>query len=261
MVRVRGDGRVPSTLEATALAVLALAGDAQAPLADLGATLLGGYSLLGGWGDGRTNLVAMRAVLELFKTPVPAGVSIRLLMDGKPVATGELTKDKLREVLVLEAATPGLATARTWQIIAEPAVPGLGYALSLGSYVPWPPSQPRGLELRLPSAVRGTVGKPLTLEVTAVAPAGLPLHLRYALPAGVQADPGALQLMGGLERFTVADDAVELFVPALSPGQIFTAKLRVIPTLSGTLHAGASWLTAGDGGQRFDVPPTIWTIE
>ena len=51
----------------TALAVLALSGVKDAPLADLGTTLLGGYSIQLGWGDGRANLVAMQAVLSLFQ--------------------------------------------------------------------------------------------------------------------------------------------------------------------------------------------------
>ncbi|MBS1122346.1 MAG: hypothetical protein H6Q90_4574, partial [Deltaproteobacteria bacterium] len=53
---VRADGSVPSRAEATALAVLALAGDPKAPVADLGTTLLGSYTPVYGWGDGGANL-------------------------------------------------------------------------------------------------------------------------------------------------------------------------------------------------------------
>lgn len=259
---VRGDGRAPSELEATALAVLALGATDQAAVADLGASLLGGYSLLGGWGDGRTNLVAMRAVLELFKTPVPAGVRVSLLRDGEPVAGGTLTKERLREVLVLEAAAPEVNAAHSWQLVAEPAVPGLGYSLTVSGTAPWERPAPRGLELRAPAAVRGAVGKPLALELTAAAPGGIPLVIRYALPAGVQADREALQALvgaGTISSFTAADDAIELAVPPLPPGQVFAARVRVIPTLAGALRAGASSIQGGDA--RFDLPPATWTID
>ena len=62
-------------MEATATAVLALGTDAKES-ADLGTALLGGYNPYYGWGDGRANLLALRAVVELFKQPVPANVRI-----------------------------------------------------------------------------------------------------------------------------------------------------------------------------------------
>jgi len=259
---VRADGSVPSTAEATALAVLALQGDPKAPLADLGATLLGSYSPAYGWGDGRANLACMSAVLELFKAPVPADVKITLAMDGKPIAEGVLDRSKLREVLALEGPAPGLAGAHTWTVTAEPPVAGLGYALALQSWVPWE-KQPaaQGLELALPTGLTGSVGKPIDIAITAVAPGGMDLHIQHALPAGVQPDSPTLQALvdaGTITRFTVADGKVELFVPALTPGQTFTAKYRVIPTLAGKLQSTASVIESA--GHVFHVPPTTWTI-
>ena len=111
---VRADGSAPTRAEATALAVLALDGDPKAPVADLGGTLLGTYSPDHGWGDGRANLVCMQAVLALFKTPVPEGVKITLLMDGKPITEGTLDRDSIKEVLALEAPAPGIAGEHEW---------------------------------------------------------------------------------------------------------------------------------------------------
>lgn len=261
---VRGDGATPSQLEATALAALALADDTKAPLADLGTTLLGSYSPAGGWGDGRTNLLALRAVLELFKKPIPAGVQLQLFVGDRQLASGTLTADKLREVLVLEAQAPGLASEGRWRIVAEPAVPGLAFALTLSTYVPWQPTPARGLELRTPAAVRATVGKPVKVPLTAVAPSGQPLTLRYPLPAGVQADREALEALraaGTLASFTADDAAVELTFDPLEPGQILTLELSLIPTLAGTLHAGASTLTATALGERHEAAPATWTIQ
>ena len=287
---VRGDGTVPGRIEATALAVLALEGDATAPLADLGTTLLGAYSITRGWGDGHVNLVAMRAVLALFKAPLPTAVSVTLMMDGQPVVHGTLEGAKLRDVLALDGgvAGKGLAGPHDWSLVAEPAVPGLGYALSFDSWLPWqtqavhegPPQAgdpPRkvipilrtgidrsgsGLELALPAHVDAVIGKPVELAVTAVAPSGIALHIQQALPAGVQVDAPSLEALvasGAITRFVAADGTLDLDVPALAPGKTFAITYRAIATLGGTLHSGASRIEAG--ASQFHVPPTAWTVK
>ena len=257
----RADGTAPGRAEATALAVLGLAGDPKAPLADLGATLLGGYALDSGWGDGRANLVAMRAVLELFKAPMPDRVAITLLMDGKPIVEGVLTKDKIREVLALDAPAPGIAGTHEWRVIAEPAVPGLGFSLALQSWVPWPKEQPAGLELALAARGPAMVGKPYEISLAAVAPSNTPLHIVVALPAGVQVDTPSLEALvaaGVVSRFETAEGKLELFAPGLQPGQTFAGMVRVIPTLAGKLHAPPSTIEAA--GQAFVIPPMLWEI-
>jgi Alpha-2-macroglobulin family len=264
---VRGDGTAPTRIEATALAVLALEGDATAPLADLGTTLLGAYSITRGWGDGHVNLVAMRAVLALFKSPLPAAVSVTLTMDGQPIVHGTLEGAKLRDVLALEGgvagAKAGLAGAHDWKLVAEPAVPGLGYALAFDSWLPWDEQTVHeGLELALPARVDAVVGTPVELAVSAVAPAGLPLHIQQALPAGVQVDAPSLEALvarGAIERFVAADGTLDLYVPALEPGKTFAITYRAIATLGGALHSGASLIEAGT--TQFHVPPTAWTIK
>jgi hypothetical protein len=259
---VRADGARPSVTEATALAVLALQGAADAPLADLGATLLGSYDPVRGWGDGRTNLVAMRAVLELFKAPVPEGVTISLTMDGAPVVTGVLDRDKLRQVLVLEAPAPGVGGAHTWEVKAEPAVPGLGFSLTVEGWVPWGKATGvAGLELQLPEVVTAAVGKPTELVLRAVAPSGMDLHIEHALPAGVQVDTPSLEKLveaGTISRFVVATGKVDLYVDALEPGQTFAASYRAIPTLAGRLRSAPSVIDNGDTENL--VPPSEWLI-
>ncbi|HLL22305.1 MAG TPA: hypothetical protein VK427_09250, partial [Kofleriaceae bacterium] len=264
---VRADGAVPTTVEATALAVLALQGAADATLAavraDLGATILGAYSPLTGWGDGRANLACMRAVLELFQTPIPEGVEITLAMDGTPVTSGKLDRAKLRDVLALEAPAPGSAGNHTWTVTAEPPVPGLGFSLALHSWVAWPKTRvDDGLELALAERIAARVGQPTELAVTAVAPPGIAGHVVQALPAGVQVDTPSLEALvvaGTITRFQVSDGKVELFLPPLAPGQTFTARYRVVPTIAGELTTRASSITAG-ANQVF-VPPTAWTVQ
>jgi hypothetical protein len=262
---VRADGTVPGRAEATALAVLALESDPKAaPLrADLGATLLGSYTPAHGWGDGRANLACMQAVLALFRQPLPANVKITLTLDGKQIAAGAFDREKLRDVLVLEGPSgSGVAGTREWQIAAEPAVPGLGFSLALQSYVPWEKAPVKaGLELSLPAAVTATVGKPTEITVSAVAPSGIGLHVTHALPAGVQADRPSLEAQvsdGILSRFEIADGKIELYVPALDPGEVLSVKYRVIPTFAGKLQSGPSRIRAG--GHETHVPPTMWMI-
>lgn len=261
---VRADGVAPTAVEATALAVLALTGDPAAPLADLGATLLGSYDPVHGWGDGRANLVAMRAVLELFKAPVPADVKISLTMDGAPITSGTLDRDKLKSVLVLEAPAPAMAGGHTWNLVAEPPVPGLGYSLTLEAWVPWERTTGAtdGLELALPPTLTATAGRATDVQLRAIAPSGTELHVRHALPAGVQVDTPSLEaLVNGdvITRFEVSTGAVDLYVDALEPGQTFAATYKVIPTLAGTLQSPPSQIEAA--GVTVDVPPVTWTIK
>ena len=46
-----------------------------------------------------------------------------------------------------------------------------------------------------------------------------------------------------LSRYVAADGDLSFDVPALPQGVTFQAKIRVIPTLSGTLHASAATIT------------------
>jgi hypothetical protein len=260
---VRADGAIPSRVEATALAVLALQTDPKAPLADLGTTLLGAYSVARGWGDGRANGVAMRAVLALFRDPVPAAVTVTLAMDDQPIVRGTLDGARLRDVLALDGAAPGLAAPHRFTLTAEPAVPGLGYALELDSWLSWgKPGAGAGLELVLPGRVDATAGAPIPVAITAVAPSGIALHIHQALPAGVQVDAPSLEAQvasGAIQRFTASDGALDLDVPPLAPGASFALSYRAIATLAGTLHTGPSRIEAG--ADSFEVPPATWAIK
>ncbi|EPX58737.1 hypothetical protein D187_003698 [Cystobacter fuscus DSM 2262] len=262
---VRADGRVPSEAEATALAVLALVEDKQAPLADLGTSLLADYRPESGWGDGRANLAGLQAVLALFKEPLPSQVRVVLERDGQPVTEGTFDAKALREVLALEAEAPGSTGPHTWSVRAEPAVPGLGFALTLAARVPWRASEPgHGLELAMKVAADAKVGMPVEVTLQAASPAGLELTLRQELPAGVQVDHPSLEELvrqGRVAAYDVEDGAVSLTLPPRGAAEPFTARFRVVPTLAGTLQAGASSLSlVGSENTAFRVVPTTWTI-
>jgi hypothetical protein len=261
---VRADGLVPSTMEATALAVLAL-GPTDPLSADLGTALLGGYSPYSGWGDGRANLLALRAVVQLFKDPVPANVKIVLERDNAAVVSGTLDAAKLQEVLTLVSDAQGSAGTHKWTVRSEPAVPGLGFSLTLQAHVPWkdePP--PPGLELSVQMPPKLEVAKAAELSLTVAAPASQATVLKLALPAGVQADRPPLDALvsaGRLSHYESEDGALTLHLPGLNSGAVFQASIRVVPTLSGTLHADATTLMPegrADLGHAFK--PVVWNI-
>jgi len=261
----RPDGNSPTEMEATALAALALDGDPEAPWrADLGSALLGNYSPASGWGDGETNLVALRAVLALFNQPLPAEVSVALTMDGKPVAQGSMKGKALRDVLALDADLANASGSHTFAVTATPAVPGLGFSLVMTGYVPWKPeSMNQGLELAIKEPSDGKVGQPMDVEVTAAAPANVPVRIRHALPAGVDADTRSLDALvesGAISAYHTEPGAVILEVPARPANTPFRASYRVIPTLAGTLHAGASTIEATTRSASYHLPPTAWAV-
>lgn len=261
---VRADGLPPSTYEATALAILALDGVKDAPLADLGTWLLSGYSTWAGWGDGRANLVALRAAVLLFKDPVPAGVKITLSRDGRELASGSLDANTLKDVLTLEADATGSNGAHEWTLRAEPPVPGLGYALQLVSYSPWKDEPGGGLELTttLPKGLKA--GLPAHVSLSAAMPGGTPMKLELALPAGAQADSTSLTKLvssGAIERYETQDGLVTLHLPAQPNGSVWTHELDVIPTLGGALQSGASSLGPEAGGRKREFAPLTWKID
>ncbi|MDX2009651.1 MAG: alpha-2-macroglobulin family protein, partial [Myxococcaceae bacterium] len=224
---VRADGQRPGVVEATALAVLALSGDAKAPLADLGTTLLSAYNPYTGWGDGRTNLLALRAVATLFKDKVPPGVKVTLARDGQVLATGELTPQTLKEVLVLEADAKGSSGAHEWKVTAEPPLAGLGYTLGLVAYVPWKASEGGGLELQTTVPEGLKVGLAADVALTAAYPAGTGVALRYGLPAGVQHDTPSLDALvsaGTITRYETEDGAVTLHLPPQRAGETWQGR-------------------------------------
>lgn len=264
---VRTDGVAPGPIEASALAVLALADDASAKplLSDLGATLLGAYRPGPGFGDGRTNLLALRAVLTLFTEPVPSRIEVKVAQDGRVLSSGVLEGDRLKDVVVLEADLPTAAGAHQYQIEANPPVPGLGYTLQVRYFVPWKEeTRPQGLELMVDVAKNATAGRPTDVVLRALAPDGAAVSIHHALPAGVVPDKGSLEALvqaGTIESYSTPDGAVELEVPEREQGQSLLLRYRVVPTLAGKLHATASSIRLADDPEEIRyVPPATWVV-
>jgi len=259
---VRADGVAPSTYEATALAVLALGKDPA--VADLGTWLMAGYSASWGWGDGRANLVALRAALELFREPVPAGVRVTVERDGQPMAEGTLDAAALRDVLTVDASAAGSVGAHEWTVRAEPPLPGLGYSLQLVAFTPWKAPEGGGLLLTTTLPPSLSVGQPADVQLTAALPAGTPMALVLPLPAGVQADAPSLDTLiasGHVTRYERQDGQLELHLPPQIPGSVFSATIRVVPTLAGKLQAGPATLAPeGQPALARRFAPLTWTV-
>jgi hypothetical protein len=259
---IRADGVRPGAIEASALAILALRGRPDAPLADLGAAVVGGYSSARGWGDGRASLIAMQAVLELFKDPMPAQIRVTLTRDGETIAEGSFDRRRLRELVVLEGGAGRTGEGQRWTVAAVPPVAGLGFALTLTDRVPWARAESKGgVELSVLPPKAPQVGRPSILALKATAPSGTPLAIELALPAGVQVDRkhlDGLVASGALTRFKAVTGQLELEAPPLPAAKILSVEVRVIPTLGGTLHGGPSTLRVS--GQELLVPPAAWTI-
>lgn len=259
----RADGGRPSPVEATALAILALEGDPDAPLPDLGAYLLSHYTPYSGWGDGQTNLAALTAVVAVFRAPLPGQVRVVLEQDGRVIAEGTVEPKQAQDLRSFEARGEKLSSG-AFTVRAEPAIPGLGFRLERESWVPWKAEAPSGLELAVTVPASFRVGEAATLQLTAAGPAHSAWSLRTALPAGVQVDRPALDAQvsaGALAGYEVEDGAITLQVPPRGPGQPFQTQLRVFPTLAGRLNAAASSLEVeGRPGLAAYAPSGTWLI-
>jgi hypothetical protein len=262
----RANGRAPSISEATALAALALAEDDEATwVADLGAAIIGAYRPASAWGDGRTNLLCLKAILQLFDAPLPDAIEITLTRDGKPFASGELNPRTSFDPLVIQRPAPRAAGEHIWTVRSDPPLPGLGFSLELLARVPWPKRAPdSGLELAIDPPSFSRVGQTATVRISASAPTGRAVEIRHALPAGVLPDTDSLQALVNakqITRFETQDGLVRLFLVSKGPSNPLSCSYKVTPTLAGTLHTQASSIAlANRTSNTWSLRPTTWTV-
>jgi hypothetical protein len=203
--------------------------------------------------------------VALFKDRVPPSVKITLAMDGRILKTATLDSTRTRDVVAIESPASDAKGTHTWSVSAEPPVPGLGFSFTLMTWVPWKEeSTPHGLDLSIEVPTTMDAGKAVTVGIVASAPAGMPLTIVHALPAGAQPDTAGLDLLqstGTIASYRVEEGAISLSVPAIEAGKTFSASYRVIPTLSGTLHSGASYIaSSAQPNAVYHVRPALWTV-
>jgi hypothetical protein len=258
----RADGTSPNQTEATALAALALKDD---PLTvALGTSLLSNYNSYYGFGDGRTNLMALRAVVQLFSDPVPSSVKITLERDGKTVAQSDFNAAQLKDVMSMEAPATGSNGKHQWTIRAEPAVAGLAFSFNLAAYAPWKNEGGGGLEVQTTLPAQFRLGQKAQIHLVVGAPAQLATALNFSLPAGVQPDSDGLNVLVSsqkISRFETQDGKVTLHVPASRPGETVEFDLSVVPTLAGQLTSGEiSIESEGNASTKRSFAPGRWNI-
>jgi hypothetical protein len=260
---LRADGVRPSAVDATALAVLALADDEDSKklLPDLGAAILAEYRPWRGFGDGLTNLLALRAVLTVFSEPIPDRVKIELFKDGTLVVDGALDSKALHRRLALSKNVTDAVGEHEWRVTATPPVPGLGFTLVVESYVPWPESDRTDVALEVDVEKDARVGRTTNVEVRVGAPPSTRVRVRHGLPAGVKPDATTFArevAEGRLESYEVDSGWVKLTFAV--PAGDAPIRYGVIPTFAGTLHAPASSVEILGRNQTLFVPPAVWSV-
>lgn len=267
---VRADGSQPTSVEVTAWAVLALNEDpaATSALPDLGAFVLSSYRPGRGFADGATNRVALEAVALLFATPLPARVVVSLSIDGTSLGTDTLEGARLQQVMTLDAALASAATrdgSLAVIVEADPPLPGLSFALAVSYAVPWPKPDPdAGLSLDIVVPGGLVVGRTLELELRAVAPGGQALTISQGLPAGVdvvRSSLDALVAARSISSYQLDEGVLVLQAPARRQGELFSAKIKIVPSLAGTLHPRvASASLAANPAHIVYVPALPWNV-
>lgn len=265
----RHDGTAATLAYATAVAALALAAN-PAEAAELATSLVGQHRATGGpgagccwpsggWGDGLTDLLALRALEGSFRGELPATVTLVVEADGVEVARGTLDASQPHRAATLVA--PVGAGAHAVRVRAEPAAPGIVFSATHLAYVPWAPPEGAAVQVAVtpPAGLRAGAGGAVRVRVAS--PSTTPVDLVLGLPAGVRADEAALELLvnaGRLVSFTAAEGSVTLRGVA---GGGWEADVPVTASLAGRLWSAPSTaLSPGTGTTLYVLPPSRWRV-
>ncbi len=232
----------------------------------LPSTLLASYRPEEGFGPGLTGLLVLDALTTLFDQPLPESIRITLCLDGTRVVEQRLDLAAgFTPALARHPLPPGENT-HSVRIVAEPALPGLGFTLRATHWLPPDPDAgPRGFTLRVEGPEHGRIGEPATVQLAASPPGGERLDLLLALPAGVEPEPASLddlQQSGTIESWEHSQGKLVLQLPSQADGASFRASLRVIPTLAGYFHWGRATLSLADDPALFtEANPSPWEVD
>ena len=251
----RLDGHRPRTLETTARAVAALAGDPSAAdtVSDLGGGLMGSYDPRRGFGDGIAGMAVLDAFDRLFHEPLPERVELNLSIDGEIAQTRMLELGGGFAPQRMEVPAPSTPGSHRYTIQATPKVSGLAYSLERSAWLPWSTPEDAGFSVQVQTPTTATVGRPATVQVQAAAPAGERFELSIELPVGVEL--GEHRAAEGLGVDLVSrQGVVTMEVDPLSEGQSFAVDLDLIPTMAGELQWGAASLELLDSEGTVSAP-------
>lgn len=247
-LRLAGAGTV-SDAEATALACLVLTDPGMR--ADLAAGLLGRHGGWQGFGPGWTNLVALRAVREAMGGEIPASVTVRLTVDGAPAGEARLDPAAPWKPITLRGPAVEAPGPHRVELVADPPVPGLAFALSARTWVPWDQAAPSGLDVTVEPGPLAA-GRAGTVTVTVVGPPGERADLDVGLPAGLTVS------RDGLGPEVRVEDGAAHWSDISLEGGVWRTTLEVTPTLAGALQTGPTEVRVG--AEAFTRVPATWTV-
>ena len=174
----------------------------------------------------------------------------------------EAERAKLHDMLTTSVPVPRMGPQVQVQLTSDPPLPGLVFVASADWSVPFsPPSKDAGLSLErtLPGGLR--VGVPAMMQLSAVAPGGMGVTVTIGLPAGVDVVTRSLEKLrddGVVTSFEVTEGVIRLEAPARAQGELFVAKVQVVPTLAGSLKERIA--SVEGGGREVFLPPATWSI-
>jgi hypothetical protein len=150
-------------------------------------------------------------------------------------------------------------------VTSDASVAGLGFTLDVTGYAPWKEERgSKGLAMLARTAKDLHVGVPSDVSLDVRAPAGEAFTVRYALPAGVEPNTASLEELKAspaITDYAVEGQTVRFEVAEIEPGETARLRFRVVPTLAGRLHSGASSIElANRTDVTANVPPSTWVI-
>jgi hypothetical protein len=247
-------GQRPTGTAMLAWTVLALQDDPEAT-ADRGmlaAELIGTWARGGGFGAGRADPIALLAVVRA--VPGASGATtVRLMVDGQPVASGVVDPGQPGVPLVLTAESPDAV------VELDPPVDGLAYTATRRGYAPWSEGPSiEGFDWAW-KAEGLRVGEMGQAELTVSAPRSTRLTVEVGLPAGAEVDGGALDGQAHVAWSEVLEDRVRIGTQPL-PGTGATITVPVKPSFAGTFHSVPLRLTVQGQGD-LTLPGRVWTVQ
>ncbi len=252
---LRADGVPIGIAEATAAAALALHDD-KALASALATGLLAARRPGGGWGDGFTNLMVLRALGAVFGGDAAVASDVQLVVDGAVVGNGRLAATGHAPV-TMRARWPG--SAARIEVTATVPSPGLVYSWHARSYAPWGPAEAGAAEVAVVPPENARVGVVANVGVQIATPSAATATVTIGLPAGVRPDPAGMDALvgtGAFSEWSTSEGSVVLH--RVSPGG-WSGTLPVVPALAGRLASGPTRLYVDAVGAAL-APPARWSI-
>lgn len=259
---IRADGSAPSTIEATAQALLALSQDpeSKALVQELGSSLMSTWTPTVGFGDGQTGLVVLGALARLMAEPPPESVEVILSGNGRELLRRrlELAGGFEPALLELPASTEPLPTS--WRVEASPAVPGLSFAITRTDWIPSPLESRESDRIRVSHKGKAKVGEPLAIAIVAPASSSRSHEVELDLPTGFELDMDRMRMLqeqGRVASWSARDGHLSLKTPKATDSLSWTVEISAIPSFAGHFEGGEASLDLGRKERFHAAVPSV----